>query len=600
MTGQESKHADPSRPEPQRSRWRPYPSTYVVLVVLSLLLTLANVPGQVVVAPDPLQSDPSPPRLGSCRTCEHGWPLTHMWRESVVVGTTTRLSVWSLSEGIQRISYFHLALNLIAGAVVLLLGAVFYEAWRRRRSKIYQFHVSDMLILIAVVSVVLAWLSSAAKQYRDEQEIVKQLDVISSGCEWQPGGSSWLREWIGDDYFRIFDRVVQVELGHKQHFARWLRDAETTGVLSANNVPDYAAVPRIEGTRSVMTDRDNALPGLSFPDHGPDYPAVPRIEGTGSVMTGQDHALSGFSLPDGRDEAQRQRSDSEILAALDADLVSLGRLTNLRGLILDKTGITDKEMARLAGLTKLQSLELRERRIGDGGLAYLADLTNLERLSLSGTGVTDDGLVHLKKLNKLKNLSLDTPWITDAGLAHIKHLTKLELLQIDSQIASGAALQHIGALTKLRCLTFHAAKVTDAHVAHIAHLTELEQLWLNFTGVTDAGLVHLSGMINLRNLNLGRAHITDAGLSHLKGLANLESLNLNGAHITDTGLVHLEALSKLESLNLGGAQVTDAGLVHLERLANLRFVFLRNTRVTKEGVARLRSALGNRTIVDGP
>jgi len=281
-----------------------------------------------------------------------------------------------------------------------------------------------MLILIAVVSVVLAWLSSAAKQYRDEQEIVKQLDVISSGCEWQPGGSSWLRKWIGDDYFRIFDRVVQVELGHKQHFARWLRDAETTGVLSANDVPDYPAVPRIEGTGSVMTDRDHALPGLS--------------------------------LPDDRDEAQRQRSDSEILAALDADLVSLGRLTNLRGLILDKTGITDKEMARLAGLTKLQSLELRERRIGDEGLAYLADLTNLERLSLSGTGVTDDGLVHLKKLNKLKNLSL------------------------------------------------------------------------------------------------GRAHITDAGL------------------------------------------------VHLERLANLRFVFLRNTRVTKQGVARLRSALGNRRVVDGP
>ena len=567
MTAQDSKHADSSRPQPQRSRWRPYPSTYVVLVVLSLFLALANVPGQIVVAPDPLQPASS---LGfaSYRSCEHGWPATCLWREAVTVGTTTRLSVWRLSEGIQRISYLRVALNLLAAVAVLAFGAALYGAWRRRRLKIYQFYVSDLLILVAAISGLFAWLRSEATQYWDEQEIVKQLGLTSSGCEWQQGGPSWLREWIGDERLQIFDRVVQVELGHRQQFARYLRHAETSGIFSANDVPDFGVLPGLEGTDWDLTDRDNALPGLSFPDD--------------------------------RDEAPRHPSDAEILAALDADLVSLGRLTNLRGLILAKTGMSDKEMARLAGLIKLQSLELRERRIGDRGLAYLADLTNLERLSLSGTGVTDDGLVHLKKLDKLKNLSLQTPRITDAGLAHIKHLTKLELFQIDSEMASGAALRHLGALAKLRCLTFHEARVTDAHLAHIAHLTELEWLWLNFTSVTDAGLVHLSGMINLRHLDLRNARVTDAGLSHLKGLANLESLYLNGAHITDTGLVHLEALSKLESLNLGGAQVTDAGLVHLESLPNLRMVSLRNSRVTKQGAAKLRKALRKWSIVEGP
>ena len=567
MTHRQTNEARSSPSNPPRRWWKLHASTYLVAVGVLALLVLANVPGQVVVAPDPFALGRFP-ILSSSRSCEHGWPVTYLWREEVLVGNKTRLSPWSLSEGVLRASYFGLGLDLLAGAAALVLGVALYEAWRRRRSKVYQLHVRDLLVLMTVVSVAFGWLGWQAKQHRDEQEVLRQLGVTTTHCQWQPGGPSWMREWIGADRFRILDRVVSVELGHKQQFARWMHTAQSNGVLSGSDSPNDLGLPLIEGTDFVM-------PGLGG-------------------------AFPTDNLPRYRAPAKPEASQSQAAAVLDADLAALGRLPNLQELILNQTGISNEQMTRVASLTGLRSLELSECRIGDEGLAFLSELTNLEGLFVSGVEVTDDGLEHLKKLNRLKNLRLETPWITDAGLAHIQHLTNLESLQIDSEIASGAALQHIGALTKLKYLFFHEADVADAHLAHIAHLTELEWLSLKFSGVTDAGLLHLSGMINLRNLDLGRAHITDAGLSHLKGLANLESLRLNHTEVTDTGLIYLETLTKLDELNLVRTQVTDAGLVHLQLLPNLRIVDLRNSRVTKQGVGKLRKALRKQSIVLGP
>jgi len=569
MSGQESKDSSSSRVGPRRSCWRLHRSTYVFLAVLLLLLALVNVPGQVVVAPDPLASKNAYAVLASVRSCEHGWPVTYLWRESVGAGKTSRLSPWALSEGVLRISYLRLGLDFLAGAAVLVLAAVIYEAWRRRRAKIYQFHLSDLLVLVTALSVVFAWLRWEAKQHHDEQEVLTQLGVSTTYCRWQPGGPSWIREWIGDERFQIFDRVVQVELGQGQQFARYMRRAERTGVLSGNNPLDYATAPHLPGT-----------------DLG---------------TFGQDSAFPGTGLPDSRDVQPPGPSDSEIRAALDADLVSLHRLKSLCGLVLNQTGMSQEQMAQLAGLTRLQNLEITERWIGDEGLAHLAGLTHLQRLSLSGDWVTDDGLVHLEGLRNLRNLILDTRGITSDGLTHLEGLTNLERLQVDSPGITGAGLAHLSGLTRLKHLQlWRPTKPTDTDLAHLAHLTALEDLYLDLSEVTDAGLEHLGRLTNLRSLDLQRAEITDAGLAHLKRLTSLRSLHLSDTQITDAGLVHLETLSELESLLLDGTQVADTGLVHLEPLSKLRMVDLRNSRVTKQGAARLQKAFGLRIYVVGP
>jgi hypothetical protein len=51
---------------------------------------------------------------------------------------------------------------------------------------------------------------------------------------------------------------------------------------------------------------------------------------------------------------------------------------------------------------------------------HLRGLTQLEGLNLRETKITEAGLVHLRGLRKLKQLHLDSKRITGAGLAKLK------------------------------------------------------------------------------------------------------------------------------------------------------------------------------------
>jgi WD40 repeat protein len=62
------------------------------------------------------------------------------------------------------------------------------------------------------------------------------------------------------------------------------------------------------------------------------------------------------------------------------------------------------------------------RQLTDDSLAKLAPLTELEGLGLHGTAISDRGLVHLQGMKKLQSLSLRTTGVTDAGLQSIAHL----------------------------------------------------------------------------------------------------------------------------------------------------------------------------------
>ena len=51
---------------------------------------------------------------------------------------------------------------------------------------------------------------------------------------------------------------------------------------------------------------------------------------------------------------------------------------------------------------------------------HLKGLTNLEGLNLSNTQVTDTGLQHLKGLTNLTDLTLRQTQVTDAGVAELE------------------------------------------------------------------------------------------------------------------------------------------------------------------------------------
>ncbi len=132
---------------------------------------------------------------------------------------------------------------------------------------------------------------------------------------------------------------------------------------------------------------------------------------------------------------------------VDLDLEHLKGLTQLKSLYLDGTQVTWGAIIELKkylpncaikkgdfGFSKPAELRLPSSAV-DADLVHLKGLTQLKRLDLEGTQVTDAGLVHLKGLTQLEWLDLVGTQITDVGLVHLKGLTQLETLGLyDTQV----------------------------------------------------------------------------------------------------------------------------------------------------------------------
>ena len=88
-----------------------------------------------------------------------------------------------------------------------------------------------------------------------------------------------------------------------------------------------------------------------------------------------------------------------------------------------------KALARQIAAKKIPHLRIEYGAV-DGDLAHLKGLTELRGLYLGHTQITDAGLAHLKGLTGLRELGLWGTQITDAGLAHLKGLTGLRKLNL--------------------------------------------------------------------------------------------------------------------------------------------------------------------------
>ncbi len=112
----------------------------------------------------------------------------------------------------------------------------------------------------------------------------------------------------------------------------------------------------------------------------------------------------------------------------DAVMAKVGRMTQLQGVVLFRTSISDTGLVHLSGLRMLAFLYLDGTQFTNAGLASISGLTSLSALGLNRTQVTDAGLEHLRELTKLDFLDLTHTQVTDAGLAQLKGLARLSNL----------------------------------------------------------------------------------------------------------------------------------------------------------------------------
>ncbi|MBX9788899.1 MAG: hypothetical protein K2Y37_08270 [Pirellulales bacterium] len=377
-----------------------------------------------------------------------------------------------------------------------------------------------------------------------------------------------LKDWLGPKGLTIYgDELSDDSLGEIGHWS----NLEALTVASDGS----RAKPPQPGITDAAVARLKPLTHLK------------RLQVTGcrNVLGSTLGALSGLA-------------DLRMLTLLDTGfddrgLAELGKLTQVKHLILDVSKISPSGFASLGSMTALTRLSLNEARtFDDAAAAHLVALKNLRALHLFDNKLTDAGLAPLAGLTQLRELQVWKGNFSDAGIAHLRGLTKLRILRIDSENldVGNDGLRNLAALTALQHLGLHAKRATDEGLAFLAGLTELKYLDLNDAQIRGPGLAHLNRLAKLEHLYLNDTPLADAGLKSLPALAKLKLLSLGDTKLTDAGLAPLAELSQLDTLHLSDTAVTDAGLTTLARIPKLQTLNLSNTKITDAGLEKLAGA----------
>ncbi len=247
----------------------------------------------------------------------------------------------------------------------------------------------------------------------------------------------------------------------------------------------------------------------------------------------------------------------------------IGQMPTLRNLDLRGATVTNRNLEHLAGLTELKALRLSGKsgatQVDDDGLVHIGKMTNLkallldflfvsdiglqqlsglkdlEELYLAGTLAGDDAIAVLKQFPKLKKLRLSQTQVSDEGLAGLKELSELQEIDLsENSLIFDGGLKHLGELKSLQKLNLWRVQVSNAGVEHLAGLTNLEWLNLDNTQLSDDGLPALKNMQKLKFLHLGSTLVSDAGLVHLEGLTALEDLKVTRTAVTAEGVAALQ------------------------------------------------------------
>lgn len=167
-------------------------------------------------------------------------------------------------------------------------------------------------------------------------------------------------------------------------------------------------------------------------------------------------------------------------------------VSQMRGLILDRTKVNDEDLKAIGRMKKLTYLDLRKTEISDKGIKYLAPLTELVKLEIDGCkNVTSGAIPTLMQLPKLRAILMSNTGLTRDGV--IK-------LQADK---------------KLRRVGFGGSDITDDDIIKFEGLWEIRIAGCK--NITDKTLDHFARDQDLRNLDVARCpKVTMYGINHFK------------------------------------------------------------------------------------
>ena len=286
-------------------------------------------------------------------------------------------------------------------------------------------------------------------------------------------GPAWLRERLGQQHQKYFERITHVEcsgIGDRTSLAflgrfRHLQNLEIGNVRSAGR--DFAVLKRLHSLRHLDISSPN------FTDREMGYlKNFRKLQSLGLDNSGVTD--EGLWHLEGLVELEYLSLNRAHITG--PGLVHIAPLRNLERLYLRWTDLHDVGLEHVAKLPRLQTLSLYGAPVTDQGLARLAGLTTLRRLELSKTSVTDDGLIHLKNMEQLVSLHLAHLGVTDAGLRHLYGLGRLDTVQLAGTRATASGVDELDRRLGRQAAS-HISRLTKEMDVVAARLSESDGRW---------------------------------------------------------------------------------------------------------------------------
>lgn len=492
-------------------RWRR--STVCFCLLCAVGMTLVNIRGYPIEWGQIRPRHDEDPKIA----CAHGWPCVYLENNVkdwwIWDSEEPPISRWDLTSAVHRRRLGGLAVDIFAALGVVAAAGAAFEWRRRRRYRLLQFSLAEIMLLTLVCAVGLGWY--ARERARDARRRAA-LNALGEMAQYSFTLDGSDREFVGPQAvgpakFRALKELLDADSQPVLTVARPLSDAELDRLKQLTDLHRLEFLHADDAKIACLAQTPN-LRSLRF-DHNLDFLAL----------------LSEQPLRE-----RRQR-------------------------------LTPARLALLGGLKKLQQLEIVSTDLGDAGMAHLAALNRLETLDLSLSNrmivqklgsdpsewfehyhtkngandsikpqkrVTDAGLSHLKSLDRLRVLRLPGTHLSDAGLEHLANLKRLEELDLRHTNLSGAGLAHLRGLHSLKGLDLSGSKINDAGMQHFPKFRRLEALSLDGTDVTEKTLPRLNGQPSLARLYLGARQLRSLSALDIDSLPALEYLDVRGAKIS--------------------------------------------------------------------
>lgn len=262
------------------------------------------------------------------------------------------------------------------------------------RRRWLRFSLRTTLVLVTFYCVWLAFVTFQARRQQKALNRVEELhglvafsyELDPEGRDWitnpQPFVPTWIRNRVGEDYFRCV-AIVNFDEGSDPtnddleviHFLPHLRQLT---FANRKKVSD-AGLAHLAGLKQLKV---LVLDGTSVTG-----PGLAHLRGLGQL-----ELLTLSSTPLTND-----------------GLEHLAALTNLKTLIVSDTKISDDALRHIARVPWLESLQLVNTEITDAGLAHLESLRTLKSILLRGTKITREGRAALQNALPLCRVPIEPP-----------------------------------------------------------------------------------------------------------------------------------------------------------------------------------------------